>query len=55
MLKKKSLNSHDMHILITNDDGYTSKGLQALIEMARGLEKSPWWHLSTTRVPCPMP
>ena len=24
-----------MHILITNDDGYTSKGLQALIEMAR--------------------
>ena len=25
-----------MHILITNDDGYTSKGLQALIEMARG-------------------
>ncbi|HPV87908.1 MAG TPA: 5'/3'-nucleotidase SurE [Bacteroidales bacterium] len=26
-----------MHILITNDDGYTSKGLQALIEMARGL------------------
>lgn len=26
-----------MQILITNDDGYTSKGLQALIEMAEGL------------------
>jgi 5'-nucleotidase len=24
-----------MHIFITNDDGYTSKGLQALIQMAR--------------------
>ena len=23
-----------MHILITNDDGYTSKGLQALIELS---------------------
>ena len=26
-----------MQILITNDDGYTAKGLQALIKMAEGL------------------
>lgn len=39
-----------MHILITNDDGYTSKGLQALIEMARGLGEitvvAPQYHQS---------
>ena len=30
-------------ILVTNDDGYDSKGLAAAVEVARGFGRVSWW------------